>query len=97
VQLGPNEVMPYMRYAELLIHVGRADQAIAPLNKVIDSEPYYALPRLRLARILDKQGDKAGAVAQYSAFLDATTRTDQLREEAKERMKALGGAPPGGL
>ncbi|MGQ0642484.1 MAG: tetratricopeptide repeat protein, partial [Gemmatimonadaceae bacterium] len=42
VQLGPNEVMPYMRYAELLIHVGRADQAIAPLNKVIDSEPYYA-------------------------------------------------------
>ena len=94
VQLGPNEAMPYMRFAELLIHVGRGEQAIAPLRKVIEREPYYAHPRLRLAQVLDRQGDKTGALEQYTAFLRATTRGDLSRGEVQERIKALGGGSP---
>ncbi len=97
VQLGPNEVLPYMRYAEMLIHIGRGADAVAPLKKVIESEPYYATPRLRLARILDEQGDKAGAIEQYNAFLRTTTRLDQSREQARERVTALGGSPSDGF
>jgi Tfp pilus assembly protein PilF len=96
VQLGPNEVMPYMRYAELLIHVGRDDQAIAPLKKVIESEPYYAPPKFRLARILDKKGDTAGALAQYTAYLATSPRIDDTRAVAQQRVKALSASPGSG-
>jgi tetratricopeptide (TPR) repeat protein len=95
VQLGPNEVLPFIRYAEMLVHVGRDNDAVAPLKKVIESEPYYAPPRLRLARVLDKQGDKAGAIEQYNAFLRTTPRNDQFRGEARERIVALGGSASG--
>ncbi len=51
------------------MHKGNLDAAIARFEDAIQMKANYAKPRLLLAQIYEKKGDKANAVKYYKEYL----------------------------
>jgi tetratricopeptide (TPR) repeat protein len=88
-QLAGNE--PYVRYTFgfTLASAGHCDEALAQLSKAIELDPYYALPYLAIAHVLEKKGDKAAALTAYRAFLNHASQRDPQRSDAEQRLLTL--------
>jgi predicted O-linked N-acetylglucosamine transferase (SPINDLY family) len=54
--------------AVLLDDTGRTDEAIAAYREVIAADPSFADAHFNLARLLEKSGDKLGAVRHLSRY-----------------------------
>jgi tetratricopeptide (TPR) repeat protein len=88
--LAPQEAHVHFRQGEILLQVGEHAQAIAPLRKAIELEPFYAAPHFLLAQALEKASDET-AKASYEKFVSLASRRDPRRAEANRRIAALGG------
>ncbi len=89
-ELAPAEAHVHFRQGEMLLQVGEADQAIAPLRKAIALEPFWAAPHFVLAQALERTNDSS-AKASYETFVSLAARRDPRRAEANRRIAALGG------
>ena len=89
-QLAPNDAAVLYDYGAALAFRGQIDSALANMRKATALEPYYALPWLGIARVLDATHDAAGARAAYQAFIDRGPRSS-ARElaSARERISVL--------
>ena len=90
-ELAPSEGHVHFRQGELLIALGQHADAIAPLKKAIELEPFFASPHQLLGVALEKTGDSAGAKASYERFLALAARRHPQRGAATERLRAVGG------
>jgi tetratricopeptide (TPR) repeat protein len=90
-ELAPTEGFVQHRHGEVLIALGQHADAIAPLKKAIELEPFFASPHYLLAVALEKTGDAAGAKASYTQFLALAARRHPERAAATERLRSLGG------
>lgn len=91
VELAPADAFVHFLQGELLLQVGQAAEAMEPLKKAIDLEPYYAAPQFALAAALEKSGDTAAAKAAYEKFLAMAARRHPQRQAATTRLRAIGG------
>lgn len=93
-ELAPLEAHVQHRYGEILGLLGRHADAIAPLRRAIELEPYYAAPHDLLGQALEMTGDGPGAREAYERFLALSPRREPRRTEVTRRIGALGGSPP---
>ncbi len=91
-ELATDEPWVHYLYGSTLVATGSHADAIAPLKKAIELEPYYAAPHFALAQALQKTGDTAGAKASYTRFMSLASRRDPQRAQATQALAALGGA-----
>ncbi|NUO63828.1 MAG: hypothetical protein HOQ11_13015 [Gemmatimonadaceae bacterium] len=89
-QLAPNDAAVMYDYGSALAFRGQIEPALAAMRKATALEPYYALPWLGIARVLDATHDAEGARAAYQAYLDRAPRSS-AREiaAARDRIAAL--------
>jgi len=108
---GP-EALPALQtvQGELLVAVGRPDEAVAAFLAAIEREPSFTLPFLRLSALLRDQGELAEAHAVLEAGLDQNpgdlllwealvglgAATQDLTAAARDAWNALGRFPAGG-
>lgn len=87
---------PYVHYLQgsTLVAAGQHEEAVAPLKKAIDLEPFFASPQFALGQALEKSGDAAGARAAYDRFLALASRRDTRRDAATRRVEALSKSAP---
>lgn len=90
-ELAPAEGHVHYRQGEVLIALGQHADAIAPLKKAIEIEPFFASPHHLLGVALEKTGDPAGAKASYERFVALAARRHPQRATVTERLRALGG------
>jgi tetratricopeptide (TPR) repeat protein len=82
--LPPDSAEKDTDVAEYYIHKGDPDAAIPRLEEAIQEKPQLAKPRLILAEIYEKRGDRADAVKCYQAYLEAfPTAPDAKKIEKK--------------
>ncbi len=94
-ELAPNEAWIQHRYGVALLRLGRAVDALAPLERAIALEPWYAEPYLMLGRAWEAAGDKAAAAKAYAQYLErAPRRESQAIGDAQRRVAALRGNGP---
>ena len=68
----------------------RADSAIAIFGRARDAEPWYPAPRLALAKVYDRYGFTAEALAEYEAFMARAPKSMAAQlEAAGQRITAL--------
>jgi tetratricopeptide (TPR) repeat protein len=72
-----------------LRQANRLPEAKAALEKAIQLEPLYALPRYHHAGVLEASGDKAGAAAAYKRFTEMAAMNDPLLPEAEKKLATL--------
>lgn len=90
VQLQPNDPALRYSYAVLLVQSGRRDlDAVQQLMKAIALDPYYAAPRLLLARISDAEEYTEAAVKGYQDYISLTPRSDPQLPAVRTRLAAL--------
>ncbi len=90
-EIAPNEPFVHLQYGDILRTVGRDAEAIVPLRRAIDLEPFYADPQYQLAVALERTGDMAGARAAYQRFLAIGARRDPRRAAVTAALAAPGG------
>jgi tetratricopeptide (TPR) repeat protein len=85
-KLAPDE--PFIRYTNgwALGVARRYPDAIAELRTVLELDPHFALPYLRLGQIHELMGHFAEAAGFYQGFVDRASRLDAQREYATERL-----------
>lgn len=93
-ELAPSEAHVQFRHGEILIQLARHADAVAPLKRAVQVEPYYALPLFLLGQALEQTGDAAGAREAYTRFLALTTQRDPRRADVTVRLAALPGGTP---
>lgn len=88
-QLAADE--PFIRYTNgyVLGVARRHAEAVAELQRVVELEPNYALPYLRLGQIYEMMGKGPEAAAGYQGFLDHASRGDLQRELATARLTEI--------
>lgn len=90
VQLQPNDPALRYGYAVLLVQSRQRDaDAAQQLMKAIVADPYYAAPRLLLARISDAEEYTEEAVKGYQDYVSLTPKTDPLLAAVRTRLAAL--------
>jgi Flp pilus assembly protein TadD len=89
VQLQPDDAALRYSYAVLLIQARRDAEAAQQLIKSIAVDPYYAPPRLLLARISDYEEYTEEAVKNYQEYVALTTRNDSELPRVKMRLAKL--------
>jgi cytochrome c-type biogenesis protein CcmH/NrfG len=90
VQLQPNDAALRYSYAVLLVQSRQRDaDAVQQLMKAIVADPYYAAPRLLLARISDAEEYTEEAVKGYQDYVSLTPRTDPQLAAVRTRLAAL--------
>lgn len=83
---------PYVQYlyGNSLVMTGQYAEAVAPLRRAIELEPYYAAPQLALGEALRHSGDVEGARVALQKFLAMASRRDAAsRQLAESRLAAL--------
>ncbi|MGH7620420.1 MAG: tetratricopeptide repeat protein [Gemmatimonadaceae bacterium] len=88
-QLRPNDATVRYACGATLAELGRASQAEMHLRRAADLNAVYAAPHFLLARVLEAQGKKADAVAEYRVFLARAARGDMRRAEAESRLRSV--------
>lgn len=84
---------PYVHHlhGSVLVAMLQFAEAMEPLRKAIDLEPYFAAPHFSLAQALERSDDLAGARAEYERFVALASRRDPMRPTAMQRVAALAG------
>ncbi len=91
VDVQPDDAWTRYVYGHTLLEAGRLDEAVAELEAAADLESVFAAPHYDLARAAELRGDTAGAILQYTRFLERVSRSDAVRAVAQARLRALGG------
>jgi tetratricopeptide (TPR) repeat protein len=81
IQLIPNDPNPYDSYAELLLKMGRFDEAIAQYKKALEIDPKFVNSHFGIAAALTYQNKPAEAQAELQKMTDGA-RTDGERRTA---------------
>jgi tetratricopeptide (TPR) repeat protein len=89
VQMQPNDPALRYGYAVILVQARRDADAVQQLMKAIAADPYYAAPRLLLARISDVEAYTEEAVEGYQEFVALAPRSDPQLPMVKTRLAAL--------
>jgi tetratricopeptide (TPR) repeat protein len=89
IQLEPNDPALRYGYAVALIQSRRDADAATQLMKSIAVDPYYAAPRLLLARIADAEQYTDEAVKEYSEYVALAPKSDPQAAAARTRLTAL--------
>ena len=89
VQLQPNDAALRYSYAVILVPAKRDADAVQQLMKSIAADPYYAAPRLLLARISDVEEYTEEAVKGYQDYVALATRNDPQLPRVKMRLAKL--------
>ena len=96
VQIAADE--PYVRYVAgyTLAALGHRPEALAQINKAIEIDPFYALPYITAADLLEKNGDHAAAKATYQLYLKRAAKADPQRADVEARLLAMAPQSGGG-
>ncbi len=89
VQLQPNDPALRYSYAVLLVQSRRDADAVTQLMKSIALDPYYAAPRLLLARISDVEEYTEEAVKGYQDYVSLSPKSDPQLAMVRTRLAAL--------
>ena len=89
IQLQPNDPALRYDYAVALIQARRDADAVTQLMKSIEVDPFYAAPRLLLARIADAEQYTEEAVKEYTDYVAVAPRSDPQVAAARSRLSAL--------
>lgn len=81
IELIPNDPNPYDSYAELLLKIGRFDEAITQYNKALSVDSNFINSHFGIAAALTYQGKAAEALAELQKMTDKA-RTDGERRTA---------------
>ena len=89
VQIAGDE--PYVRYVAgyTLAALGHRTEALAQINKAIEIDPFYALPYITAADLLEKNGDHAAAKQTYQLYLKRAPKADPQRADVEARLLAM--------
>lgn len=90
-ELAPTEAHVLLKQGQLLLVVGQHAEALVPLRKAVDLEPYYAEPHHAIGVALEQAGDAVGAKVAYERFLALAARRHALRADATNRLRGIGG------
>lgn len=92
-ELAPDEAWIQHRYGVALLRMGRAVDALVPLQRAITLEPWYAEPYLMLGIAWVEAGDKDAAATALEAYLErAPRRATEAINDARRRLAALRGS-----
>lgn len=89
IQLQPNDPALRYDYAVALIQARRDADAVTQLMKSIEVDPFYAAPRLLLARIADAEQYTDEAVKEYNDYVAIASKSDPQVAAARSRVSAL--------
>lgn len=76
-------------YGAVLTQLGRLEEAAQQLTRASQAAPFYADPYLALGVVHDGQGNLAGALEAYRAFLARASGEHRRRAVAEQRVAAL--------
>ena len=89
-ELATDEPWVHYLHGSTLLNSGQHAEAVVALKKAIELEPLHAESHFALAQALEKGGDRPGALAAYTRFLEIAPRRDQQRRSvATERAAGL--------
>jgi arylsulfatase A-like enzyme/Tfp pilus assembly protein PilF len=86
----PDYVPALTGLGALLAKRGRPDDAAKLLRRSLALEPAQDDGRFNLARVLEQQGHKAEAVAEYRHLVDRATTAPHIKAAAQARLAAIG-------
>lgn len=89
VELSPADPELRVQHGLVLVLARKAPEGVAELTRAVELEPFYAAPRLLLARLNDASGIADQALAHYRAFLERAARDDPGYAHAQARIAAL--------
>ena len=95
VQAAPRDAPLRFQLGWLLVAARRHGDAAHHLQQAIVLEPWYAAPRLLLAKLYEVSDMADLAQLEYQAFLDRALRLDEQRAFAEERLRILKGGRAG--
>ncbi|HJT25325.1 MAG TPA: tetratricopeptide repeat protein, partial [bacterium] len=87
VQMAPEYPPAYIEQGRILLHMGRAQEAIAAAQKAVDLDYYYLLGQDLKARAMEALGKKADALQVYKT-IEGILQQFPSPENA-ERMKEI--------
>ena len=88
-QLDPNDAATAFFEARALLFAGRAALAVAPFNRAVELNPYFAAPHYYLAAIYEGSGYNDEAIAEYEKYLRLAAVSDTLLPSATSRLASL--------
>jgi tetratricopeptide (TPR) repeat protein len=91
VELAPDAPVPRLTLANRYFGSGDDRTALATLEPLLQSEPYWVEPYLLRGLVLQRLGDREGAATQYAKFLALSEATDDRRAAVTQRLAALRG------
>src|SRR5919109_39658 len=71
IELIPNDPNPYDSYAELLLKMGRFDEAIAQYRKALSVDPHFVASHFGISADLTYSGKPQEAAAELQSMADA--------------------------
>ena len=89
VELSPAEPGLRYEYGMLLVHTRKTADAFTQFEKAAELEPFYAAPRLMIARIYDASDVHDLALVNYRAYLERASKTDEGLAVAQARVAVL--------
>lgn len=93
-ELAPNEAWVQERFGAILVRMGKSTDALAPLERAIQLEPYYAESYWLLAKAWEGSGDKVAAMKAYQQYLERAPRRDTATvNDSRRRLAALRTSP----
>lgn len=81
-ELAVDEPYVHLLYGKNLAATGQHEDALGPLRKAVEMEPYYAAAHFALASSLEATGDQDGARAAYQRYLDLGPRRESAQRAA---------------
>lgn len=84
IELIPNDPNPYDSYAELLLKMGRFDEAITQYNKALAIDPNFVNSYFGIAAAQTYKGNASGAQAELQKI------TDKARSDGERRTALFG-------
>lgn len=96
VQAGPNDAGLRYQYGWVLTAAHKLAEASQQLQQAVALEPWFAEPRILLAKLYEISDMADLAQLEYQAFLDRSAQLNEQRAFAQERLRVLksGGAKP---
>jgi len=93
-ELAPNEAWVQERLGAILLRMGKSADALVPLERAIQLEPYYAESYWLLAKAWEGAGDKTAAIKAYQQYLERAPRRDTTAiNDSQRRLAALRTSP----
>ena len=90
-QAAPNHAKVHFQNAYVLVITRKLPEAAHQLQLAVGLEPWYAEPRIMLARLYEASDMADLATKEYEAYLGRSTQSDLQRAFAQDRLTALRG------